>query len=74
MQLGGECGVAERRIDDPCLHEVLVFTGERFLERCAPTLSAPEALVEGLHVFMFNQIAETAAWRKDLLARLAEDV
>ena len=49
------------------------FTGERFLEKCAPSLSAPEALVEGLHVFTFNQIAETAAWRRDLLERLAVD-
>ena len=49
------------------------FTGERFLEKCAPTLSAPEALVEGLHVFTFNQIAETAAWRRDLLDRLSVD-
>jgi methylenetetrahydrofolate reductase (NADPH) len=49
------------------------FTGERFLEKCAPTLSAPEALVQGLHVYTFNQIAETEAWRRDLLKRLAED-
>ncbi len=48
------------------------FTGERFLEKCAPALSAPEALVEGLHVYTFNQVAETAAWRRDLLGRLAE--
>ena len=46
------------------------FTGERFLERCAPALAAPDALVEGLHVFTFNQIADTEAWRTDLLARL----
>lgn len=46
------------------------FTGERFLERCAPTLGEPAALVEGLHVFTFNQIAETEAWRRDLLGRL----
>lgn len=46
------------------------FTGERFLERCAPALAPPEALVEGLHVFTFNQIAETEAWRTDLLQRL----
>jgi methylenetetrahydrofolate reductase (NADPH) len=50
------------------------FTGERFLEKCAPTLSAPEALVEGLHVYTFNQIAETEAWRQDLLRRLADEV
>jgi methylenetetrahydrofolate reductase (NADPH) len=46
------------------------FTGERFLEKCAPALGDPGALVEGLHVFTFNQIAETEAWRSDLLARL----
>jgi methylenetetrahydrofolate reductase (NADPH) len=46
------------------------FTGERFLEQCAPTAAAPGALVEGLHIFTFNQIAETEAWRSDLLARL----
>ena len=46
------------------------FTGERFLEKCAPTLAEPTALVEGLHVFTFNQLAETEAWRRDLLDRL----
>ncbi|WP_310961686.1 methylenetetrahydrofolate reductase [Nocardioides terrisoli] len=46
------------------------FTGERFLEQCAPVLAPPEALVEGLHVFTFNQVAETEAWRSDLLERL----
>ena len=45
------------------------FTGERFLEKCAPTLAEPTALVEGLHVFTFNQVAETEAWRQDLLSR-----
>lgn len=46
------------------------FTGERFLEQCMPVLAPPEALVEGLHVFTFNQIAETEAWRQGLLERL----
>ncbi|MGI9156649.1 MAG: hypothetical protein ACR2FG_08430 [Marmoricola sp.] len=46
------------------------FTGERFLEQCAPALAKPGALVEGLHVFTFNQIAETEAWRTDLVKRL----
>ena len=39
------------------------FTGERFLEQCAPALARPGAAVEGLHVFTFNQVAETEAWR-----------
>jgi len=46
------------------------FTGERFLEKCAPALGEPGALVEGLHVFTFNQIAETEAWRTGLLEQL----
>ncbi len=46
------------------------FTGERFLEKCAPALSRPEALVTGVHVFTFNQVAETEAWRRDYLERL----
>jgi methylenetetrahydrofolate reductase (NADPH) len=46
------------------------FTGERFLEQCAPVLARPEALVTGLHVYTFNQVAETEAWRRDYLDRL----
>ena len=46
------------------------FTGERFLQDCAPTLAEPSALVEGLHVFTFNQVAETEAWRQGLLDAL----
>ncbi len=46
------------------------FTGQRFLEQCAPALAAPDALVEGLHVFTFNQIPATEAWRTEQLERL----
>ena len=46
------------------------FTGERFLEQCAPALARPEALVTGLHVYTFNQVAETEAWRRGYLERL----
>jgi methylenetetrahydrofolate reductase (NADPH) len=47
------------------------FTGERFLAKVAPALSPPEMLVEGLHVFTFNQVAATEEWRRGLLERLA---
>ena len=46
------------------------FTGERFLEQTLPALSAPDALVDGLHVFTFNQIAATEQWRRAWLDRL----
>jgi methylenetetrahydrofolate reductase (NADPH) len=48
------------------------FTGETFLERCAPALGEEGALVEGLHVFTFNQIGEAEAWRTDMLERLRD--
>jgi methylenetetrahydrofolate reductase (NADPH) len=46
------------------------FTGERFLEKVAPAVSAPEMLVEGLHVFTFNQVVATEEWRRSLLEQL----
>jgi methylenetetrahydrofolate reductase (NADPH) len=47
------------------------FTGERFLEKVAPALAPPEMLVEGLHVFTFNQVAATEEWRRKLLDELS---
>jgi methylenetetrahydrofolate reductase (NADPH) len=46
------------------------FSGEKFLERCAPTLARPELLVTGLHIYTFNQVAETERWARDFLDRL----
>jgi methylenetetrahydrofolate reductase (NADPH) len=46
------------------------FTGERFLEKCAPALARPGAGVAGLHVYTFNQLAETEKWRTAFLERL----
>ena len=50
------------------------FTGERFLEKVAPALAPPEMLVEGLHVFTFNQVTATEEWRQGLLAQLTSRV
>jgi methylenetetrahydrofolate reductase (NADPH) len=46
------------------------FTGQRFLEECAATAARPDAGIEGLHIFTFNQIAQTEEWRQELLARV----
>lgn len=46
------------------------FTGESFLAKCAPTIGEVEAKVSGLHLYTFNQVAETEAWRRDWLRRL----
>jgi methylenetetrahydrofolate reductase (NADPH) len=47
------------------------FTGEKFLRKCAAELGAPEFGLEGLHVFTFNQVAETEKWRRELLEELS---
>jgi methylenetetrahydrofolate reductase (NADPH) len=46
------------------------FTGERFLQRAASAFGAESSRVAGLHVFTFNQVAETERWRQDWLRRL----
>jgi methylenetetrahydrofolate reductase (NADPH) len=46
------------------------FTGEKFLQQCAAELGAPEFGLEGLHVFTFNQVAETERWRTELVEQL----
>lgn len=48
------------------------FSPERFLRRLAPTLQRSESGVAGLHLFTFNQVAETEAWRRRVLAALQE--
>jgi methylenetetrahydrofolate reductase (NADPH) len=50
------------------------FTGERFLAQCSPALGTENALVEGVHVFTFNQIAETEAWRTQVMEQLSQRV
>jgi methylenetetrahydrofolate reductase (NADPH) len=46
------------------------YSPERLLTRSAGALSSPSAGVAGLHLFTFNQIAETERWRCAALDRL----
>ena len=46
------------------------YSPDRLLQRSEAALTAPSAGVAGLHLFTFNQIAETEAWRRALLERL----
>jgi methylenetetrahydrofolate reductase (NADPH) len=43
----------------------------RLLRQLAPTIADPEADVLGLHVYTFNNVAATQAWRIELLAEVA---
>lgn len=46
------------------------YSPDKLLTRTEETLDASSAGVAGLHLFTFNQIAETEAWRRALLDRL----
>ncbi|KND42445.1 MULTISPECIES: methylenetetrahydrofolate reductase [Streptomyces] len=46
------------------------YAPEKLLTRTEQTLTARASGVAGLHLFTFNQIAETEAWRRALLERL----
>jgi methylenetetrahydrofolate reductase (NADPH) len=46
------------------------FSPDRLLRSLAPMLADPAADVRALHVFTFNQVEETVAWRRRMLAEL----
>ena len=48
------------------------FDADKFLRKLAPAITRDQAVVAGLHVFTFNQIAATEAWRVRLIERLRE--
>lgn len=48
------------------------YSPQRLLTRAEGALTAPSAGVAGLHLFTFNQIAETEQWRRVLMDRLAD--
>jgi methylenetetrahydrofolate reductase (NADPH) len=50
------------------------YSPERFLENCSPTLAEPSSLVSGLHLYTFNQVAQTEQWRRELVSRLGGQV
>jgi len=44
------------------------YRPDRLLRELVPTLADPAARVRGLHLFTFNQVEQTAAWRRRFLA------
>jgi methylenetetrahydrofolate reductase (NADPH) len=47
------------------------YRPERLLGRLGPTLADPASMVDGLHIFTFNQVRQTESWRERLLARMS---
>jgi len=48
------------------------FGPDELLEELGPSLADPAADVRALHVFTFNQVAQTAAWQQRMLEELGE--
>jgi methylenetetrahydrofolate reductase (NADPH) len=46
------------------------YSPERLLDRAGAALVAPESMVEGLHIFTFNQVRQTEQWRRSVLDQL----
>jgi methylenetetrahydrofolate reductase (NADPH) len=46
------------------------FGADAFLRQLAPAFASPGADVRKLHVFTMNQVEQTTAWRRRLVAEL----
>ncbi len=46
------------------------YKPDGLLQALAPLVAQPEMRVDGLHLYTFNQVGPTEAWRQDALARL----
>jgi methylenetetrahydrofolate reductase (NADPH) len=49
------------------------YSPDRFLERAAAVLAAPDSGVAGLHLFTFNQLQQAEQWRRAALERTGID-
>lgn len=49
------------------------YSPDRFLDRAAAVITAPEAGVAGLHLFTFNQLQPAEQWRRAALERTGND-
>jgi methylenetetrahydrofolate reductase (NADPH) len=50
------------------------YRPDRLVERLAPALGRPANNLQGFHLFTFNELARTEAWRQEWLARLSDAV
>jgi methylenetetrahydrofolate reductase (NADPH) len=48
------------------------YRPDRLVERLAPALGRPENNLQGFHLFTFNEVARTEAWRQEWLARMSD--
>jgi methylenetetrahydrofolate reductase (NADPH) len=48
------------------------YSPDRLVERLAPALGNPAHNLQGFHLFTFNEVARTEAWRQEWLDRLSD--
>jgi len=48
------------------------YSPNRLIERLTPGLGQPDTNLQGFHVFTFNELDRTEAWRQEWLARLSD--
>jgi methylenetetrahydrofolate reductase (NADPH) len=49
------------------------YDPSRLLDRIGRVLADPASIVDGVHVFTFNQIRQTEQWRQSVLAKVAPE-
>ena len=47
------------------------YAPDELIRQLTPTIMDPEAAIQGFHIYTFNQVETTEAWRQQMLAELA---
>jgi methylenetetrahydrofolate reductase (NADPH) len=47
------------------------YSPNRLIERLTPAFGRPDNTIQGFHIFTFNELEQTEAWRREWLARLS---
>jgi methylenetetrahydrofolate reductase (NADPH) len=50
------------------------YSPDRLIEGLSPTLADPESKVRGFHIYTFNEVGKTEAWRREALERIGGGV
>jgi len=50
------------------------YSPDRLIEGLIPSLADPQNKVRGLHIYTFNEVEKTEAWRREKLDRIRSGV
>jgi methylenetetrahydrofolate reductase (NADPH) len=45
------------------------YSPDRLFEGLKPGFAEPESKIQGLHIYTFNEVERTEAWRREMLER-----